>query len=951
VVTYRLSRKSRIALLILGLFSCATVFFVARAQNPQTTINIDVSAARHTISKYIYGMAYAGSALQDLNCPIQRYGGNNTTRYNWQINADNRGSDWFFESIGDSSSAAAERIDTFVSQSKAAGAESMVTIPMIGWVAKLGAGRNKLSSFSIAKYGAQTGNDWQWFPDAGNGVLTSGQDVAGNDPNDANVPADSSFHKGLVQHEFGVYGSAASGGLRYYLLDNESSIWHATHRDVHPVGATMDEIKTKILDYAGMIKSVDSTALVAGPEEWGWSGYFFSGYDQQWGSQHGWSNLPDRANHGGQDYLPWLLDQLHQNDTATGKRLLDVFSVHYYPQGGEFGNDTSMAMQLTRNQSTRSLWDPNYVDKSWINDKVQLIPRLKGWVGAHYPGTLIAVTEYNWGAEGHINGATTQADIFGIFGREGLDIGSRWTTPDPSTPTYNAIKMYRNYDGQKSTFGDTSVQDSVANPDNLSSFAAVRTSDGALTIMVVNKVLSGQTPALINLANFSSQGLAQVWQLTSSNTITRLSDLHFSGNSFTTAVPPQSITLFVLPASVVNQPPTAVLRATPTSGPAPLMVAFDGTGSSDPDGVISSYSWDFGDGSSGSGATTSHQYGSAGSFTPRLTVTDSMGASASTTTTISVAPGSPNYIGFIDHAGCDTIGGWAADRSRPGTSISIEIYDGTSLISTVMASNSRPDVGSFLGDNGMHGFSIPSPASLKNGAAHTVHVKFEGSTTELSGSPASINCGASLPPNYIGFLDHAACDSISGWAADRNRLNTPINVQIYDGSTLIGVVTASNSRSDVGSFLGDNGVHGFAITTPASLRNGAVHSLHVRFETSTTELSGSPASLNCTSFTASYVGYVDHIACDTIGGWVADRNRLSTPITVSIYGNGVLIATVQANASRPDVGAFLGDNGRHGFSIPTPSGFKGGKTTTVNVRFEVSATNLLSNSPVTITCP
>ena len=639
MVTLRPGRTSRAGLMVAAALSCTAVFFVAQAQNPQTTINIDVGAGRHTINPYVYGLAYAGSALQDLNCPIQRYGGNNTTRYNWQVNADNRGSDWYFESIGDNSSTPGERIDTFVSESRTAGAQSMVTIPMIGWVARLGSGRAKLSSFSIAKYGAQTGNDWQWFPDAGNGVLASGQNVTGNDPNDASVPTDSSFHQGLVQHEVGRWGMAGAGGLRYYLLDNESSIWHATHRDVHPAGATMDEIETKILDYAGMIKSVDSTALVVGPEEWGWSGYLLSGYDQQYGSLHGWSNLPDRANHGGQDYLPWLLDQLHQNNTATGKRLLDVFSVHYYPQGGEFGNDTSTAMQLTRNQSTRSLWDPNYVDKSWISDKVQLIPRLKGWVSAHYPGTLIAVTEYNWGAEGHINGATAQADILGIFGREGLDIGARWTTPDPSTPTYKAIKMYRNYDGQKSTFGDTGVQDSVDNPDNLSSFAAIRTSDGALTIMVVNKVLSGQTPVAVNLANFASQGLVQAWQLTSANTIIRLSDLHFTGNSFSATVPQQSITLFVLPAgSAGNLPPVAVVNATPTSGAAPLAVAFDGTGSADPDGSIAAYAWDFEDGNSGSGVNASHVYTSAGSYTAKLTVTDNLGTSAWATVAITVTP-------------------------------------------------------------------------------------------------------------------------------------------------------------------------------------------------------------------------------------------------------------------------------------------------------------------------
>ena len=103
--------------------------------------------------------------------------------------------------------------------------------------------------------------------------------------------------------------------------------------------------------------------------------------------------------------------------------------MHYYPQGGEFSDDVSTAMQLRRNRSTRSLWDPNYVDETWIDDKVQLIPRLKGWVNTYYPGTQIGITEYNWGAESHINGATTQADILGIFGREGLDLATRWTTP------------------------------------------------------------------------------------------------------------------------------------------------------------------------------------------------------------------------------------------------------------------------------------------------------------------------------------------------------------------------------------------------------------------------------------------------------------------------------------------------------------------------------------------
>ena len=439
----------------------------------------------------------------------------------------------------------------------------MLTIPTIDWVAKLGPGRSKLASFSIAKYGSQTGSDWQWYADAGNGVRMNGQFVTGNDPGDASVPSNSLVQQGWVQHLVGRWGTNANGGLRYYILDNEPSLWHGTHRDVHPAGATMDEVRDKMLDFAGKIKAVDPSALVAGPEEWGWSGYVFSGSDQQYGSTHGWSVLPDRNAHGGADYLPWLLDQLRRNNTTTGVRLLDIFTVHIYPQGGEFSDDVSSAMQLRRNRSTRSLWDPAYLDESWINDRVELIPRLKSWVNTYYPGTSTGITEYNWGAENHINGATAQADIFGIFGREGLDMAARWATPPSGTPTYKAMKMYRNYDGNASAFGDTSIGATTPNPDTVAAFAAQRSADGALTVMVIGKNLSGDTPATINLAGFQPGGPAQAWQLTAANIIRRLPDIGLGGSSFGVSVPPQSITLFVVPGRSSGPRAPTNLRVVP----------------------------------------------------------------------------------------------------------------------------------------------------------------------------------------------------------------------------------------------------------------------------------------------------------------------------------------------------------------------------------------------------
>src|SRR6266571_3689853 len=303
------SRAAARVAIEVGLLGSGAV--AVHAQNTAVRINVNAAADRHPINPNIYGVAYASTEeLNDLNAPLNRNGGNNTSRYNWLQNGDNRAQDWYFESIGDASAVAGERGDTFIAEAKAANAEAMLTIPLLDWVAKLGSNRSKLASFSIAKYGPQTGNDWQWFPDAGNGIWTSGQYVVGNDPNDANVPSSSAFQQAWVQHLISQWGANASGGLRYYILDNEPSIWHSTHRDVQPTGVTMDQMLAKVLDYAGMIKNNDASALVIGPEEWGWSGYFYSGYDQQYGSQHGWSFLPDRANHGGANYLPWLLGQL-----------------------------------------------------------------------------------------------------------------------------------------------------------------------------------------------------------------------------------------------------------------------------------------------------------------------------------------------------------------------------------------------------------------------------------------------------------------------------------------------------------------------------------------------------------------------------------------------------------------------------------------------------------------
>jgi PKD repeat protein len=97
---------------------------------------------------------------------------------------------------------------------------------------------------------------------------------------------------------------------------------------------------------------------------------------------------------------------------------------------------------------------------------------------------------------------------------------------------------------------------------------------------------------------------------------------------------------------VVNTPPTAALSASPTSGKSPLNVSFNASASSDPDSgdTIASYAFTFGDGSptaTQTSPTITHTYGNKGSYTARVTVKDSRGATStnSATKTISVSGG------------------------------------------------------------------------------------------------------------------------------------------------------------------------------------------------------------------------------------------------------------------------------------------------------------------------
>jgi hypothetical protein len=522
-------------------------------------------------------MNFAPAGLErQLKLPVIRWGGNATTRYNYLLDTANHASDWYFENIPNTvKNPAALRggstADQFIGRNRRDGADSIITVPLIGWTPK---SRAQACGFSVAKHGPQQAAD-PYDTDCGNGVNTSGQYITGNDPADTSRRAGASFVAKWVGYLDTKYGGAAAGGVQFYQLDNEPDIWFATHRDVHPVGATYGEMLRKTESVAAAIKSADTAARTIGPSGWGWSSLFYSGYDQQYCASHSCGAVPpDMARHGGVPFTSWYLRQLRAYQQQTGVRLLDYFDNHWYPQ--EAGVDSEAddpATQALRLRSTRMLWDPHYVDQSWINQPVMAIPRMKQLVAQNYPGTKVAITEYNFGALDKVDGGLAEADVLGIFGREGVDLATLWGPPAFSDPGAFAFRMYLDYDGKGSAFGDTSVRAISAAQGKLAIYAAQRSSDGALTAIVINKThhALASPPTVGGLAASATAQVFQYGQADPTAIVHRPAQA-FSKGSATVTFPAYSITEFVVPASglapAVAQLPR-VTSAASASAPVP----------------------------------------------------------------------------------------------------------------------------------------------------------------------------------------------------------------------------------------------------------------------------------------------------------------------------------------------------------------------------------------------
>ena len=304
------------------------------------------------------------------------------------------------------------------------------------------------------------------------------------------------------------------------------------------------------------------------------------------------------------------------------------------------------------------------------------------------------------------------------------------------------------------------------------------------------------------------------------------------------------------------------------------------------------------------------------------------------------------YQGSHDGAGCNTISGWAWDANNPSGAVSVDVYDGTStLLGTVTANLYREDLLNVF-NSPYHGFSFAVPSSIKNNQTHSIAVRFAGTNTNLSNTPRTINCTGAAPV-YQGFHDGAGCNTIAGWAWDANDPYGTIDVDIFDGTSLIAKVPATQYRPDLLSAGIGNGYHGFSLPTPVSLKNNQTHSIRVKFSGTNIDLGNTPRTITCSGAPPAYQGYHDVASCSTISGWAWDANDPNMPINVAIYDNGNLVSVITALQYRQDLlNAGIG-NGYHGFSLPVSLS---GGSHTMTVKFSGTSTKL-STTDKQVSCP
>jgi hypothetical protein len=510
-----------------GTGGAPTIGPVLDAGNPgpaDVTFEVRADQSVHAISPYVYGTNGAPD-IANNHQTIVRSGGNRMTAYNWENNASNAGSDYQFQndSFLSSSSVPGKVISDLVDVAKANKAAAVVTIPLVDYVAadKNGGGdvRNSGSNYLATRFKKN-------LPAKGSAFSAM-----------PNTTDDSVYEDEFVSWLKG----AEPGATVLFLMDNEPDLWSSTHAEVHPNPVTYAELWDRNHKFSKAAKAVWPSAEILGFVSYGFNGYV---------------SLQNASDANGRNFIDWYLDQAKAAEATDGKRLIDYLDLHWYPEargGGQrvTDGDNSAAVVAAREQAPRSLWDASYSETSWVRDYLAAPIDLLHWLGkkvtAHYPGTRLAFSEWDYGGGDHISGAIAVADALGIYGKESVGLATYWPLKADESFAYAAFRAYRNFDGSGAAFGDTSVAATSSDVPVATVYASIDAANTHRTVIVaINKATTAKSAA-IRIAHSASYKTARVFVLTGGQAaLTAGAGLTaVAANAFHYDMPAQSVSVIV----------------------------------------------------------------------------------------------------------------------------------------------------------------------------------------------------------------------------------------------------------------------------------------------------------------------------------------------------------------------------------------------------------------------
>ncbi|GGM86351.1 hypothetical protein GCM10010967_18250 [Dyadobacter beijingensis] len=302
------------------------------------------------------------------------------------------------------------------------------------------------------------------------------------------------------------------------------------------------------------------------------------------------------------------------------------------------------------------------------------------------------------------------------------------------------------------------------------------------------------------------------------------------------------------------------------------------------------------------------------------------------------------WEGRFETADCAFVAGWVWDKNFPANAMTVEIVEGTTVHATGTANIYRESLKTGGIGTGNYAFKIATPASLMDGKAHQLSVRVKGTSYTLTDSPRALTCAVN---QYAGSFEWFDCESLKGWAWDKNFPNTAVTVELYEGTTVYATAIADQYREDLKNNGTGTGYYGFRITMPAALKDGKSHALSIRVKGSTTVLNNSPRTSNCP--VNAYAGRMETPSCSFINGWVWDKNFPANALEVEVFEGTTVLATGIANIYREALKTGGIGTGNYVFKIATPAVLKDGKAHSVGVRVK-GTTFALTDSPRSMTC-